>query len=66
MFILAAEAGWVWIRWHDPVTQFFAPRWVILTFVEYIIATSFWYCVKHFGLEGVKGFQNLKKSKNFG
>jgi len=22
-------AGWVWTRWHEPVTQFFAPMWVI-------------------------------------
>ncbi len=27
---MSEESGWVWIRWQDPVTQFFAPRWVIM------------------------------------
>jgi hypothetical protein len=33
-----AEAGRVWTRWHEPVTWFFAPRWVIF------MGSGFAYC----------------------
>ena len=52
---VAVESGWVRTRWHEPVTQFFAPRWVIIYGVR---LSLLW-------LLGVKVFKIFLQSAGF-